>query len=74
MVPKPAFSRLRTKARSVRAPAVQPAQAAGCDHFGGEFFLLDGEVGDAEFPVRSQHTGAFGQGARFARGEADHGV
>jgi hypothetical protein len=44
------------------------------EHFGGEFFLLDGEVGDAELPAGSEHTGAFGQGARFARGEADHRV
>jgi hypothetical protein len=44
------------------------------EHFGGEFFLLDGEVGDAELPVGSEHAGAFGQGARFARGQADHGV
>ena len=44
------------------------------EHFGREFFLLDGEVGHTELPVGSQHTRAFGQRARFARGEADHGV
>lgn len=44
------------------------------EHFGGEFFLFDGEVGDAELSVGSEHAGAFGQGARFAWGEADHGV